>query len=147
MILVALAAGALLAGASDDVAKLGWLAGSWSETKAGVTTRETWLAPRDGAMSGVGQTHQPGKPVSFEFMKITAEPAGATFTAYVDDQPPVAFVLAPGKDGEMVFENKAHDFPQRVYIRRCGDQLCSGIDGTVNGKFQRMEWRYTRVRP
>jgi len=29
---------------AEDVAKLGWMAGSWIEEKGGVTTRETWLA-------------------------------------------------------------------------------------------------------
>jgi hypothetical protein len=132
---------------ADDVAKLAWLAGSWIETKGGVTTREVWLAPIDGTMAGVGQTSEPGKAGFVEFGKITAEAGGATFTALLPEQPPVAFVLLPGPDGEAVFENKAHDFPQRVIYRRCGrDLLCARIEGLVKGKLRHQDWRYRRAR-
>src|SRR5690349_19640380 len=111
-IVLATAALALAASAaaspSSEVARLSWLTGSWSETKGEVTTRETWEA-RDGALVGTGETLRPGKPAHVERMKITAEPAGATFTAILPGQPPTPFLLRPGKEGEAVFENKAHD--------------------------------------
>jgi len=132
---------------ADDVAKLAWMAGSWIEEKDGVTTRETWLPPLGGTMAGAGQTNAPGKPPSIEHSKITAEPAGATYTAIVRGQPPVAFLLLPGlKDGEAIFENKAHDFPQRVIYRRCGEAaLCARIEGTIQGRPRGFEWRYRRL--
>ena len=145
-LIACLAAAPANAAPADDVAKLDWLAGTWSQTRGQAVVRETWLAPRDGAMGGVGQTSRPGKPPLIEFMKITAEPAGATFTAVLPGQPPTPFVLLPGKDGEAMFENKAHDFPQRVFYRRCGEDLCAGIEGEVKGELKRQEWRYTRVR-
>ena len=72
MILAVLAA-AVLASAAADVARLDWLAGSWAHEEDGVTVRETWLAPRDGVMSGVGQTNRPGRKPFVEYMKISAE--------------------------------------------------------------------------
>ena len=149
---IALAAAAALAVAasaaaspSSQLARLSWLAGSWSETKGEVTTRESWEA-RDGALVGTGETVRPGKPAHVERMKITAEPAGATFTAILPGQPPTPFLLRPGKEGEAVFENKAHDFPQRVIYRRCGADLCARVEGTLGGKPQFQEWRYARVK-
>ena len=127
---------------ADDVAKLGWMAGAWIQEKDGVTVRETWLPPLGGAMAGVGQTNRPGRAAFIEFVKITVEPAGATYTATVPGQGPVGFLLKPGPDGEAVFENKAHDFPQRVIYRRCGRELCAAIEGVMNGKPAREEWRY-----
>ena len=132
---------------ADDIAGLAWLAGSWIQQKDGVTTRETWLAPLGGTMSGAGQTNAPGKRPFVEYMKISVEPTGATFTATLSGQPPTPFVLVPGERGEWVFENKAHDFPQRVIFRRCGDDgYCPRIEGTVRGKFEFEDWRYRRAK-
>jgi hypothetical protein len=150
MILGALMAAAVAAApgadALADVAKLSWMAGAWTQEADGVVVRETWLAPLDGVMGGVGQTNRPGRKPFVEHVKISAEPAGATFTAMLPGQPPTAFVLLPGPDGEAVFENKAHDFPQRVFYRRCGEDLCAGVEGLVKGELKREEWRYRRVR-
>ncbi len=130
--------------AVDDLA---WMAGAWTQTDdRGVTTRETWLAPLAGAMAGVGQTTRPGGKTSFEFMSITTEPAGPTFTARIEGQTPTPFVLKPGEPGEAVFENLAHDFPQRVIYRQCGEDLCGRIEGVIDGKVQAVDWRYERIK-
>lgn len=137
------------AGITERVQDLGWLAGTWSETKAGVTTREAWLAPMGGVMGGASQTNMPGKAPDAEFMRITTEKAGPTFTAIIDGQAPTPFVLKPGKPREAVFENLGHDFPQRVIYRRCGpkgEDLCARVEGLVNGKREGQDWHYTRVR-
>lgn len=141
-----LAAGAAQAAPADDVQALDWLAGSWVAQSENRTVREVWLAPRDGVMSGLSQTNRAGRKPFTEFMTISAEPAGATFTARLDDQPPTPFVLQPGLAGEARFENLAHDFPQRVIYRRCGEDLCARIEGVVDGKPQSQDWRYVRER-
>jgi hypothetical protein len=148
LILIAALAAAPTAQAATaaDVARLAWIGGAWTQARDGGTVRETWTPPLDGAMAGTTVTVRPGRKPFIEFAKITLEPAGVTYTAYVGGQPPTAFVLLPGGDGEAVFENKAHDFPQRVFYRRCGADLCAGIEGTMNGKPAKQAWRYMRVR-
>lgn len=145
MIIGVLAAAAVAGG--DTVAKLGWMAGTWAEDSPSAVVREMWLPPLGGAMAGATVTTRPGKPPAIEHTRITAEPAGVTFTALLDGQPPTAFVLVPGGEGEAVFENKAHDFPQRVIYRRCGEQLCARIEGVVRGELKAKEWRYSRISP
>lgn len=147
ILLAALAlTGAAQAAPADDVQALTWLAGSWVQRSENLTVRETWTVPQGGAMAGASQTNRAGKKPFVEFMTIAAEPAGATFTARIEGQPPTPFVLKPGPAGEAVFENLAHDFPQRVAYRRCGQDLCARIEGTVNGKLQSQDWRYVRER-
>jgi hypothetical protein len=145
MMLALLAAAAVQADAAAEVARLAWISGSWVEETPGAVVREMWLPPRDGAMAGVTLTTRPGKAPVAEYAKITVEPAGLTYTAVVGGQPPTPFVMKPGADGEAVFENKAHDFPQRVIYRRCGARLCARIEGTVQGKAVSQEWRYSRA--
>ena len=121
---------------TDDLANLGWMAGNWAQETPAMTVHETWLSPRDGTMAGLSQTNRTGKPAFVEYMKISAGPAGATFTAIIPGQPPTPFVLVPGPEGEATFENKAHDFPQRVIYRRCGLDLCARIEGMVGEKLK-----------
>jgi hypothetical protein len=147
-IALALISLALAAPASAaEVGQLSWIVGTWRwDSGGGGTVTEAWQAPVGGAMSGVTTTERPGKPAAIEPMKISAEPAGLTFTAMPADEPPTPFVLLPGKPGEAVFENKAHDFPQRVIYRRCGADLCARIEGMLNGKLESQDWRYTRIK-
>ncbi|WP_310542310.1 DUF6265 family protein [Phenylobacterium sp.] len=135
----------LAAAAVAAPADLTWMAGSWTHEQDGIVTRETWLPPLGGAMSGAGQTNRPGKPARSEFMTITAEPAGLTFTAHVQGQAPTPFVAIPSDPGSAVFENLTHDFPQRVIYRRCGQNLCAGIEGVVAGKPRAEHWTYVRA--
>ena len=148
--LASIAAAVALSGASalaaEPAADLTWMAGSWLYVDGAKTVRETWSAPVDGALGGVGQTSEAGKPASFEFMTITPEPAGVTFTAYVKGQPATPFVLKSGPAGEATFENLAHDFPQRIIYRKCGDDLCARIEGMMDGRLEGMAWRYRRVK-
>jgi hypothetical protein len=109
--------------------------------------RETWTASNGKAMTGVGQTITPGKPAFTEFMTISAEPAGITFTAHVDGQPPTPFVLKAAAGEGVVFENLAHDYPQRVIYRPCGADLCARIEGVVKGQLKGEDWRYRKVGP
>ena len=146
MIVAAILAAA--ATVSQPVDKLAWMAGAWRETKAGVVTREVWLAPLGGAMSGVTQTNRPGKPAQHEFETITTGPDGAVaYTPIIRGVEPTPFALKPGPDGEAVFERAGDDFPKRVIYRRCGPDLCARIEGVVNGKLQGKDWRYVKVAP
>lgn len=138
---------AALAAAAADIDRLAFMAGSWDVARNGGHVREVWMAPVDGAMAGATLTTRPGKAAMVEFAKITAEPAGLTYTAVVAGQPPTPFLLKSLADGEAVFENLAHDFPQRVIYRRCGADLCARIEGTVGGAMKTHDWRYVRVAP
>jgi len=141
-----LGAPAAVASPQGDVAALGWLVGQWRETKGGVSVTETWTRGPDGALAGTGETARPGRPLHVERMTITAETAGATFTATLPGQAPTPFVARPGAPGETVFENKAHDFPQRIAYRRCGPDLCARIEGEIGGKLQSQAWRFAKVK-
>ncbi len=147
MIAVLLAAAAVVATA-PDLSRVAFIAGAWSETKDGVVTRETWLTPVGGAMSGATQTNRPGKPATHEFGAIAAQPDGSiAFTPFMRGVEPTPFTLKPGPAGEAVFERVSDDFPKRVIYRRCGPDLCARIEGLVNGQLKGQDWRYARIAP
>lgn len=136
---------AMIAAAGLHLADMAWMAGDWTEEAPGAVTRETWLAPRDGLMAGVGQTYRPGKPPRVEFMTISEGPQGLVFTGVVDAQAPIRFTLKSAEGGKAVFENPEHDFPNRVIYWRCDADLCGRIEGARDGKARSADWRYRRV--
>jgi hypothetical protein len=145
-ILAALAVSSVGAGAlaasPADVDRLSWMTGAWRMEHDGLITRETWLPPLGGVMAGVTQTNRARRPVDVEFATISAEPDGLVFLARVKNRPPVPFRLKGGGESEAVFENPAHDYPQRIIYRRCGEDLCARIEGLVRGELKSTEWRY-----
>ncbi|MDP3469757.1 MAG: DUF6265 family protein [Daejeonella sp.] len=57
----------------------------------------------------------------------------------------VRFRLISTKDVFFVFENKNHDFPQRIsYQSQSASNVLAWIEGGVNGKFRKIEFPYCR---
>ena len=137
---------AVTAAHSADLDDLAWMAGAWSETKGDTVTQEQWLDGTGALMLGAGKTVKAGKVTTFELMRI--EPRGES----------VSYFASPGGKGwtefraiervpnRIVFENKEHDFPQRVVYWRDGESLHARIEGTINGQARSRQWRYERLK-
>jgi uncharacterized protein DUF6265 len=135
----------VIAAAPVKLADLAWMAGRWSTGAAADGTQEAWLGPSRSAMVGVALTQTADGRSFYEYMRIVETPAGLVFTAEPQGQAVTAFTLKEAADGRVVFENLAHDYPQRVIYRRCDADLCARIEGEVGGKPKSSEWRYTRM--
>jgi hypothetical protein len=56
------------------------------------------------------------------------------------------FKLIDNQQNTFVFENKQHDFPQRiVYENKGNDMLLAWIEGNINGKTHKIEFPYRRA--
>ena len=125
------------------VSDLGWMAGHWASEADGRWTEESWTAPRGGLMLGVNRSGRGEAARAFEFIRLQAGEDGVpVYWASPGGRPPVAFRLVSHGPGEAVFENPAHDFPQRIRYVVDGDELTatiSAIDGS-----NEMRWRFRR---
>lgn len=131
---------------AGSVADLAWLAGAWQLSTEGRTTVEIWMPPDGGTMLGMSRTVAKGSTREYEFLLIREERDGAiSYVARPSGQPEAVFVLVEVSARKAVFENAAHDFPQRIsYVLESGDHLIAAIEGTINGKWKRIEYAYTR---
>jgi hypothetical protein len=122
---------------------LDWLAGYWLSCEDGQDVAETWSERRGGIILGTSITTG-DDAFSWEQMRIeTAEPDGAlSFVAQMRGGAPVAFRLVGFGATEAVFENPAHDFPQRVIYRRQGDRLTARIEATTDGRTDGHDWHF-----
>lgn len=121
-----------------------WLAGYWLSCEGGREVSETWSDPRGGIMLGASLTISANGRLSWEQTRIgpASSGSGLSFFALPSGQPAAEFPLLRASPGEAVFENPAHDFPQRVIYRRSGDQLLGRIEGTIGGRERSAEWHY-----
>lgn len=130
------------------IAMLAWLAGTWSFEKDGREVTEHWLSPAGGAMLGASLTVAGEKMVEYEFLVIRQGANGDIFyVAKPSGQAEASFKLIRVTEKEAVFENRRHDFPQRIsYTLQDDGDLLAAIEGVKNGETRRVEFPYRRVK-
>lgn len=119
---------------------LGWLTGTWEAERSGAEgaqpawTDESWTTPRGGMLVGIGRRGVGHRLGMWEVMRIATDAAGQTaLHVTMDDGSSTSFALVRSAAREAVFENPAHDYPQRIGYRRTADGLeawISRIDGS-----------------
>ena len=127
-------------------ASLDWLEGSWGGDRGDTAMEEQWTSARGGALLGMHRDVVAGRMSSFEFLRIETTPQGTFYFASPRSSVPVAFKLVESSTRKAVFENKAHDFPQRVlYWLDATDTLHARIEGRIKGEAVAEEWAWRRI--
>lgn len=131
----------------ESIATLRWMTGCWAAVGQEAGSGEHWTAPAGGSMLGVSRTVRGGRTVGFEFMRIADNDSGQlAFFARPSGQPGAMFPMAQLTDNEVVFENPAHDFPQRVIYRRLPDNgLLGRIEGRIDGDLRSVDFPMQRA--
>jgi len=135
-------------GAKRSIDDLAWLGGCWQSNVAekGLLISEQWMKPAGGMMIGAGRTVKSGKTIEYEFIRIVEDAGGIFYVAKpTGSKEETRFKLIKSTTGEIVFENPAHDFPQRILYKREGDKLTARIEGRTNGKERGVNYPYVRV--
>lgn len=130
--------------------KLGWLAGSWALDSAGTRSEEHWTAPRGGLMVGMNRLVIGGRARAFEFLRIREQGDTIAYLASPGGRAATAFPLKELGERRVVFENLAHDFPQRVIYWLADDgRLRARVEGMMKGRLASEEylWRKDALAP
>ena len=134
--------------ASGKIAKLGWLAGCWKRVYGKRAVEEMWMPPQAGLMLGIGRTTNAAGDtlIEYEQTKIQQRGNDLVFTASPSAQATDSFTAIAVSDSSVTFENKNHDFPQRVgYTLKADGSLAAWIEGTKDGKQRHDDFPYTRA--
>lgn len=123
-----------------------WLAGCWKLDGAEAGSVEQWMAPAAGQMMGMSRTLRRGKLAEFEFLQIRANAEGKLdYVAQPQGRPPTAFSLKEQGPQSVLFENPAHDFPQRISYAREGLALKARIEGVRNGQLRGIDFAFRKI--
>jgi len=117
------------ASAGPDPDELSWMSGRWCTTGGEQEIEEHWLPHRGDMLLGVNRTLKGRRTISFEFLRIVLVEGQVSYVAQPGGQPPTSFARTDGGVNWVRFENRAHDFPQRIEYRREGEALHAEIAG------------------
>ena len=138
---------------SGPLDALSFMTGCWRGAFGGGqagpgTIEEYYSTPTSNMIIGVTRFMRGGRTVDFEFTRIMASDSGVTLMPQPRGRPPTSFRMTASDSLSAVWENPAHDFPQKISYRRIGtDSLVAAIEGPgQGGRTQRMEWRMARAR-
>lgn len=82
---------------------------------------------------------------NLQIRKIGKEVFYCSTIANQNEGKEVCFKLISKKDQIYIFENAAHDFPQRIVYQNLGkNEMLAWIEGERNGKSRKSEFRYKR---
>ena len=144
MIAVLAAAAALaLQSFNPDISQLGWLSGHWrTDAQEQGWTEELWSGAEGHTLLGVNRTVSGGRTSGFEFMRVAADEQGPAFYGSPSGAPAVRFVMVESRHNIVAFENRTHDYPQRIVYRRDGDTLFATVS-LADGS-RPMSWTFRR---
>ena len=138
-------------GQSDPcVQKFSWLTGKWSMKENSSTIVEQWSF-FNGSLKCMSYEVKGIDTTLIENASISCIGGKSVFTYYPEKdaksgrRDPVHFVLVSEKDNTYIFENKEHDFPQRVVYQRVNEKECHAwIEGMQNGKLEKIDFIYKK---
>ncbi|MBL8211263.1 MAG: hypothetical protein JNK87_11155 [Bryobacterales bacterium] len=145
-LLLIAAASALPAEDATEVTSLHWLTGCWEMTTPRGLVEETWTRPSGGTLLMMGRTIRDDRTIFSEFVRISVEAGKLTYTARIGTPGMTAFPLLERTPDSLTFENKSHDFPQRIIYRRSATGLFARVEGEVKGKTGAQEFHYHTCR-
>lgn len=134
----------------NDFKNLHSLQGLWKMETGRGAIYEEWQVNADNKLTGRSYRITNADTIIMERIELYRQGIDIIYSPIVTDQnnqQPVAFKLISNTDGRYVFENKEHDYPQRViYNLVSKDTVHARIEGTRNGQERGSDFRYSRVK-
>jgi uncharacterized protein DUF6265 len=126
---------------------LRFMTGCWrGPAGGGAILEEYYTAPAANLMLGVSRYVRGGKVTDYEFTSIEQRDSDLVITPRPKDQAPASFRLRRLTEGEVVWANPQHDFPQVIIYRQVPpDSLVARVEGPGPQGTRAMEWRMARA--
>ncbi|QEE50169.1 hypothetical protein FUA48_11445 [Flavobacterium alkalisoli] len=122
-----------------ELEKANWLLGEWGSVSEEGELTERWKKENDSVYKGESYFVINSKDTVFAEKADLVEANGKlTYIVTVpgqNNEQPVGFEMTAATDAQIVFENPAHDYPNKiVYNKISADSIMAEIFGTKNGK-------------
>lgn len=115
-----------------------WIEGDWENISDSSGFYESWIKINDSIFRGEAFVIAGGETVFSEKISIERKGNDIFYLANVSDQndgTTVPFKLVSFSETGLVFENKEHDFPNKITYKKISENSIEAkIEGTSNGK-------------
>ncbi len=130
--------------------ELAALCGTWKMESRRGAIYEHWNKQSSEELLGKSFKLNGVDTILLEDVRLTSTGNNIFYTPVVTGQSqgkPVQFRLITWNDKQFIFENKEHDFPQRVIYHLLNkDSVHAWIEGTKDGKERRSDFYYKRIK-
>ncbi|MFI5237529.1 MAG: DUF6265 family protein [Ignavibacteriales bacterium] len=128
----------------EDVIKL--FPGKWKVDVDYAQLFEEWKYVNKNELTGKSYSVEDGEKVIVEELCIKKIGNQWAYISVPKDQIITLFALTAYSQGMFVFENKEHDFPQRItYEFKPDGKLEAAIEGDLNGERRRKTYSFIKV--
>ena len=121
------------------------LQGTWEGTVNGNRYVEQWTCA-NGVCDGSATSYRGATVTMTETTRIMEFAGQWLYLVWVSDGPAVAFTRTLANDSTWTFENRKHDFPQRISYTVSGDALDAYIAGPGEKGEMRFDFNLKRVK-
>ena len=132
-----------------DFLPLHSLSGTWKMETATGALFEVWEIINDSTLQGYSYKANGKDTIQLEQVQLITRGGSIRYMPVVkneNNEKVVVFVLISNENDTYTFENKLHDFPQRVvYSIPSDNRLHAWIEGEVNGKLKRVDYNYSKL--
>ncbi|MDA9564205.1 DUF6265 family protein, partial [Flavobacteriales bacterium] len=133
---------------SDWMSGIDWIAGDWNGTIDSTKITEKWIKVDTSKLMGRAWFIKENDTLTKETMWIEKINNEIYYTVdHPSNQEIVSFLLIDKKPNQLIFENKAHDFPTRIkYTYQQPDNLHIVVSGKENNKRKEINFYFKKLR-
>ena len=133
----------------DQIKEFAWLEGEWQNNTPDGLFTEKWTKATDSTFNGHSVIIKDKDTVFYETIVLDQKGDSLHYIVTNPKQTTadrtVAFTLKSFTANSYIFENKQHDFPQRItYTKVTNDSILAEISGLLKGKPAREEFPMKR---
>jgi len=128
----------------DSITKL--FPGKWKMISDKIEYYEEWKVINDSELTGIGFSIEEGDTIISEKLYLKKFADTWAYVALPVNQTITLFALTEYSESKFVFENKEHDYPQRIIYEFTADgKLNAAIEGMLDGELMRRDFSFIRA--
>jgi len=128
----------------DSITKL--FPGTWKMISDKIEYYEEWRLINGSELIGIGFSIEEGDTVLSEELYVKKFADKWAYIALPVNQTITLFALSEYSDNKFIFENKEHDYPQKIIYEFTADgKLNAATEGIIEGELMRRDFNFIRI--